>query len=382
LPTLAEELLVDNNTSRGLILRVVVLLLIGAGLALAVYYAPAYFITEPKKPTYTHLKTGGTSSVAILMENRWKTAYRDDKSILVDYDSSGSTNGIAQMIDGSYTICFTHAPLSEDQVKQAREKGGEILHVPVVLCAVVPVYNVEELAEKPPLKFTGEVLASIYLGKITKWNDPAIQKLNEGVELPDKKIVPVHRADSSGSTLIFTDYLAGASPTWKKEVGPGKSQIKWPSGSVGMRRTGGVSDYVRQTDGAIGYVDLMNAWADELEYRGVQYGAVENKDHNAFIHVEAENMTAAARAMLADIPADLTFKLTNQPGKEAYPITGGIWAVCYQNQPAANQQQVTDFLRWVIHDGQKWAKNSAYAPLPDELVQRADDKLQTIKPAQ
>jgi phosphate transport system substrate-binding protein len=379
---------VEKGTSRSLITRVVILLLIGAGLAVAVYYSPAYFApAEAKKPTYTHLKTGGTSVVAILMENRWKTAYRD-KGVLVDYDSTGSTNGITQMIGGNYAISFTHAPLSSEQRKQAKEKGGEVVHIPVALCAVVPVYNLQdkELEGKDPLKFTGEVLANIYLGKITKWNDPAIQKLNEGVPLPDKKIIPVHREDSSGSTLIFTDYLAGVSPEWKEAVGPGKSEIKWPAANgqaigIGLPRTAGVSAYVRQTDGAIGYMDLMNAWADQLEAYGVQYGAVQNKDKSGFIHVQAENMTAAAKTLLANIPEDLTFTLTNQTGKDAYPICGGIWAVCYQNQPAATEKLVVEFLRWATHDGQKWAKATAYAPLPDELVQRADDKLKTIKTA-
>jgi phosphate ABC transporter phosphate-binding protein len=362
--------------SQASLIRIGLYVLVGVGIGILIYKAPAFFITNEEPAPRPHLKMGGTSVAQIIVENRWKTAYRDERGVLVQYESTGSTNGITQMIDKKYAICFTHGALTEEQKKQAKDKGGDVVHIPVTLCAVVPVYNVKELNGKPPLNFTGEVLADIYRGKIEKWNDQALKKLNEGVELPDTKIVVVHREDSSGTTYIFTDYLAGTSEPWQKEIGAGKSEIKWPVG-VAKARTNGVAEYVRETDGAIGYVDLMNAWNAELEY-----GAVQNKDKTAFIHAEADNMAAAAKGLAAEVPEDLTFKLTNKPGKDAYPICGGVFAVCYQNQPASEKQLVAEFLHWVTHDGQKYARRTSYAPLPEDLVERIDKKLETIRAVQ
>jgi phosphate ABC transporter phosphate-binding protein len=220
------------------------------------------------------------------------------------------------------------------------------------------------------------VLAKIFLGKIDKWSDPALKRLNPDQNLPDTPIKVVFRDDSSGTTLIFADYLHGASDLWKKEGGPLGSELKLGSFAIGKSRNEGVEDYVRKTEGAIGYVDLLHV------KNGVDpdlmYGAIENKD-GKFIHVQAENMTAAARAIINDIPEDLTFKLTNKSGPQAYPICGTIWAVCYRNQPAADHQKIVDFLQWITHQGQKDAVYMTYAPLPPELVGRAEQKLKTIK---
>jgi phosphate transport system substrate-binding protein len=350
------------------------------GLAGLVYYSPAYFIKEEAPPSVVHLKTGGTSVVYIIMANRWRNPYRNEKSVEVDYDSIGSTQGISRMIDKQYALGFTHAPLTEDQKKKAQSQGGEVLQIPVIICAVVPIYNVKELKDKPPVKFTGDVLADIFRGKIDKWNDPALKKINEGVDLPDTKITVVHRKDSSGTTLLFTDYLQGASETWKKEMGPASEEVKWPVG-IGMARNEGVAAYVRQTEGALGYVDLLHALIGDGLGTQIPYGAVQNKDKSAFLHADPENMTATAKALTAAIPEDLTFQLTNKPGKDAYPICGAIWAVCYQNQPAANRQLVQDFVHWITHEGQKFAKTTSYAPLPEEMVERVEKKLQSIKSA-
>jgi phosphate transport system substrate-binding protein len=317
--------------------------------------------------------------VHVIMENRWRTAYRKEKGIEVDYDSTGSTRGIREMIAGTYAIGFTHSPITEAQRKEARGKGGEVLQVPVVLCAVVPIYNVKELKDAKPLNFTGKVLADIYLGKIKKWNDPALKELNPDLarELPDKEIIVVHREDSSGTTFIFADFLAGASEAWKEKVGTAANEITWPTG-VGKARNSGVTAHVRATDGTIGYVDLLWAFAGEKDEK-VQHGAVRNKDDTSFIHAEAKYMTAAVQGLLTHIPDDLTFELTNKPGDDSYPICGVIWAICYQNQPAANQKKVTEFLDWIMHDGQKWATDMSYAPLPEELVKRVEKKLESIK---
>ena len=297
------------------------------------------------------------------MVDKWDSAYRKDKKIKINYASTGSTTGITRMIDNKYAIAFTHAPVSDEQKQMAQSKGGAVLHFPVVLCAVVPMYNLKELKDKPPLRFDGEVLGDIFLGKIHKWNDPALKRLNEKVELPDIPITVVHRRDSSGTTLVFTDYLEGASARWKKEMGEASSTVKWPVG-VGLERNQGVAAHVSKTEGAIGYVDLLFAKADT-------YGAVQNKDKTAFIHAEPDNITAAAQGLIASIPEDLTFRLTNKPGQDSYPISGGIWAVCYQNQPKSNGHLVPEFLEWIMHEGQTLAKYRAYAPLPGHRTRRA-----------
>jgi phosphate transport system substrate-binding protein len=362
---------VEKGTNPIPVLRILVLAAVGVALCVLAYYAPAFFIKEDKPSDSPHLHTGGTSVVAIIIDNRWRNLYRQEKGIEIDYENTGSTNAIRQMIDGKYEIAFTHSPLTEVQRAEARGKGGEVLHIPVILCAVVPIYNVKELNDKPPLKFTGEVLADIFRGKIERWNDPALKKLNEGVDLPETKIAVVHREDSSGTTHIFTDYLSEVSEPWRKEVSAG-NEVKWPVGT-GKARNQKLRNYVQQTEGTIGYVDLLHVMPGDIAY-----GAVQNKDKTAFIQAKAPNMTAAVQAVINDIPSDLTFPLTNKPGKESYPISGVIWAVCYEAQPASSRNKVADFLHWATHDGQRYAANMSYAPLPEELVHRVEQKLQPL----
>jgi phosphate transport system substrate-binding protein len=361
--------------SRTSVIRILVILIVGAAVCLLVYFSPAFFIKEEKPAPVVHLNTGGTSVVAIMLENRWRSAYRKERDVVVDYESTGSTKGVQQMMERKYPIAFTHAPLTDEQKKTAHDQGGAVIQIPVILCAVVPIYNVKGLKDKPPLKFTGEVLADIFLGKITKWNDPALKKLNEGVDLPEIPIEVVHRKDSSGTTFLFTDYLQRVSEAWRKQVGAG-NEVKWPVG-VGQSRNQGVKGYVQSKEGTIGYVDLIHAVPGE-----VQYGAVQNKDQTAFIHARAPNMTAAVKGQLAEIPEDMTFDLMNKPGKDSYPICGVIWAVCYQGQPAPTYSRVVSFLQWATHDGQRFATDLSYAPLPEELVGRVEQKLKSIKVAQ
>jgi phosphate transport system substrate-binding protein len=369
---------VDKGPSRVSVVRLVVIVAVGAVLGLLIYLYPSFYAREESFGPLPHLKTGGTSVAFIIMENRWRTKYRKEKGIEVDYEPTGSTEGLTQLIDNHFAIAFTHAPMSSEQKKKAESKGGDVVHIPVVLCAVAPVYNLPTLKDKPPLHFTGEVLADIYLGKIKNWNDPALKMLNEGVELPDMEIEVVHRSDSSGTTLIFSEYLTEASAAWREKYPQPSSEVKWPEGvGVGMARNNGVANHVMTTEGALGYVDLLYAFTGEL-----QHGAVQNKDKTAFIHAAADNMTAAAKNMKGDIPEDLTFKLINRSGKDSYPISGVIWAVCYQTQPAADGKKVVDFLQWVTHEGQQFASNMSYAPLPEELVARVEDKLKSIKVAQ
>jgi phosphate transport system substrate-binding protein len=364
-----------KTKARGFPLRLFSLFaLVVACLCLIVYFAPGFFTSPDKDVPVGRLDLGGTSAAHFMMD-KWKNVYRKETGIKLTYESLGSTEGVTHTLDRKLAIGFTHAPLTEEQRKQAQAKGGEILHIPAAICAVVPVYHVQELEGKPPLNLTREVLADIFLGKITRWNDPALQKINAGVQLPDKAIVVVRRKDSSGTTFIFTEYLQGVSAAWDQTVGPAGSKVNWPVGEA-MARSVDVSAYVASTDGAIGYVDLMHTYSGKLPF-----GAVQNKDQTAFIHATPENMTAAARGLLADLPEDLTFSLTNKPGKDAYPICGVIWAVCYQNQPADKRQMVANFLQWVTHEGQQFTKERTYAPLPEEIVQRVEAKLKLIKPA-
>ncbi len=354
--------------------RILVIVVVGAILGVGVYFAPKLMTKETKPPAlpfHDTLAVGGTSTADLIIENGWRTAYKMQNKIQIDYKSDGSTKGVAQMIKGTYPIAFTHAPLTEAQKKEAKDKG-ELVQVPAVLCSVVPIYNVEELKKKPPLKFTGEVLAKIFLGKIKKWNDPELKKINEGVALPDTKITVVHREDSSGTTSLFTDYLATVSPEWKEKVGKG-SKVEWPVGEA-EKRSENLVKRVQKTEGAIGYVDLVYAtfWA-------LPYGSVQNKDKE-FIHAKAKNITAAAQENLSEIHDDMGFDLINKPGKESYPISGAIWAVCYQNQPATDRKKVVDFLQWVTDkDGGQTFATTAYAQLPKELASRVETKLKTIK---
>ncbi len=363
--------------SRVPVARVMVILLIGLGLGLVVYFSPVFLAKEQKKPkeATAHLTVGGSSVVFFVMD-RWKNTYRKEKGIDIDYYSTGSSDGIKQMLGRNYQVGFTSAPLSDEQKKQAQAKGGTVVQVPVLLSAVVPIYNVPELNDKAPLNFTGEVLARIFLGKIDKWNDPALQEINPGVKLPDTKITVVHREDPSGTTFIFTDYLLGSSATWKKEIGKAENQVKWPVG-IGQSRNFAIAGHVRRTEGALGYTELLHALTNKLAY-----GAVQNKDQSAFIHCRPENVTAAARNLPADTPEEQSFHLTNMPGKDSYPICAIDFAVCYQTQPAGQQKMVVDFLKWVTHDGQQSTSELHYAPLPEQLVQRADERLKSIKAVQ
>ena len=250
-----------------------------------------------------------------------------------------------------------------------------MIHVPLLLCGVVPAYNIAELKGKPPLKFTGEVLADIFLGKITQWDDPVLKAINPGVALPAKKITVVHREESSGTTELFTAYLAAASSAWKEKFGPATAEVDWPVGIAASRNTG-VAVKIHETDGAIGYIDRLYTSFQDIS---LDYGAVQNKDKSAFVRAEPANLTAAAQAIIAELPEDLTFSLTDKPGKDSYPIAGVIYAVCSDQQPESSRKQIVDFLHWSTHEGQADAAKADFAPLPPELVQRVDRRLDAIK---
>lgn len=358
--------------------RVAVMLVIGICAGLLIHYWPNLSATYfQSRPVAAQLKSGGTSAILVVAENFWKGRYLKEKGVELVFDNVGSAKGTSGMLDDVYSVAFTHAPASADLREKAKAGGREIVHIPLMLCGVAPAYHVSEVKGAKPLNFTGEILAAIFLGKIQKWDDPALKAVNPGVKLPAKKIVVVHRDDSSGTTQIFTDYLAAVSPEWQKEVGPGGQKIKWPTG-VRAQRNQGVAIAVNSTDGAIGYVDRMFVTMQDLT---LDYGAVQNHDKTAFVRAEPANTTAALEAILDKLPDDLTFELTDKPGKDSYPIAGVIYGLCSNVQPAGQKQRTVDFLRWAVHEGQSSIAGACFAPLPPELVPRIDKRLDGINAA-
>ena len=314
------------------------------------------------------LNAGGSTFVYPMM-SKWTSEYDKAKGVQVNYQSIGSGGGIQQMTAKTFDFGCTDGPMNEEQLKKCREQGSEAVHIPLVMGAVVPAYNLEEA--KDALRFSGPVLADIYLGKIKKWNDPALKELNPGAMLPDKDIIVIHRSDGSGTTYIWVDYLAKVSPEWKQKIGVGTS-VDWPTG-IGQKGNEGVAGQVRRSPDSIGYVELIYALQNNMKY-----GSVKNKE-GAFINASLETVTAAASNSLSNIPDDLRYSITDAPGKESYPISGTVWAVIYEKQPAGKGKAVVDFLRWVTHEGQRYAEALHYSKLPEGLVRRLEKKLDEVQ---
>jgi phosphate transport system substrate-binding protein len=315
---------------------------------------------------------GGGSSFVYPMMGRWASEYDKIKGVKVNYQSIGSGSGIQQMTAKTVDFGCTDAPLNEEQLKKAKDTGGDVVHIPLVMGAIVPAYNLDEVKE--PLIFTGPVLADIYLGKIKRWNDKALKDLNPNAALPDKEISVVCRSDPSGSTYIWVDYLSKVSRDWKSQVGVGTS-VKWPTAGVGQKGTEGVAGQVKRSPGSIGYIELIYALKNNINY-----GLVKNKE-GVPIKGSLDSVTAAANGALSQIPDDLRYSLTDAPGKDAYPISGTTWAVLYVNQQSATGKTLVDFLRWITHEGQQYAKDLHYAKLPQGLVDRVHKKLDSVKTA-
>ena len=373
-PALPESM-APHKGNRGAGTRILAILVSGAAIGLILYASlPLVFGTTKRQTACPQLVTGGTSAIFVVTENLWKGKYSKEKGVDLVCESAGTTVGVTRMLEKTYSIAFAHGPVSAELRETARKSGCNIVHIPLLLCGVVPVYHIDELKDKAPLNFSAEMLADIFLGKIKRWNDPALQAINPGVVLPAKPITVVHREDSSGTTQLFAEYLAMASPTWAREVGPAKAQVDWPVG-IAVARNPGMAIKVHQIDGSIGYVDrLYTAFQDIV----LDYGAVQNKDKTAFIRAEPANLTAAAGAILAQIPEDLTFSLIDKPGKDSYPIAGVVYAMCLDQQPEKSRKQVVDFLRWATHEGQADVVKTGFAPLPAELVERVDRRLDAI----
>jgi phosphate transport system substrate-binding protein len=264
------------------------------------------------------------------------------------------------------TVFFgaSDSPMTEAQIKAA---PGAVLHLPTVLGAVVPIYNLEGVTD---LTFTGPLLADIYLGKVKKWNDPAIAKINPGVTLPGTEIAVAHRSDGSGTTFIFVDYLSKVLPEWKSKVGA-NSSVSWPVG-IGGKGNEGVAGIVSQTPGAIGYVELIYALQNKMSF-----GAVQNASGES-VTASPDSVTKAAAG--ASIPPDFRVSITNPPGAGAYPIASFTWILLYKEpQDVQRSRVMVDFMRWALGDGQTFATELGYAPLPAPVVQQELAALDTIK---
>ncbi len=299
--------------------------------------------------------------------SKWFNQYHQQHpEIEINYQSIGSGGGIRQVTAGTVDFGASDGPMSDEQLAAAKFK---ILHLPTVLGSVVPAYNIPGV--KGELKFTPDVIAGIYLGKITSWNDPAIGKANPGVSLPNQPIVVVHRSDGSGTTYIFTDYLSKVSAEWRDSVGKGTS-VRWPVG-LGAKGNEGVAGMVRQMEGAFGYVELIYALQNNITF-----GSVKNAT-GAFVKASLDSTTAAASSMKS-IPADFRVSITNAPGKDAYPIASFTWLLIPADwKDKTKEKVIVDFLNWMLDQGQTMTADLNYAPLPDGVKQKEREAIKTIR---
>jgi len=301
------------------------------------------------------------------MYSKWFSEYHKlHPDIEINYQSIGSGGGIRQVLAGTVDFGASDGPMNDEQLSQAKTK---ILHVPTVLGADVPAYNVPGVATD--LRFSPEALAGIFLGKITSWNDPAIAKENPGVKLPGDQIVVIHRSDGSGTTYIFTDYLSKVSPDWQSQVGKGTS-VKWPVG-LGGKGNEGVAGMIRQMQGSIGYIELIYAVQNKIPYGIVRNAA------GSYVKANLESVTAAAGSVKS-MPVDFRVSITNAPGKDAYPISSFTWLLIpAQSKDAAKGKILADFLSWMVDDGQKMTADLTYAPLPEGVAAKVRAEIKQVR---
>ena len=311
------------------------------------------------------LLNGAGATFPYPIYSKWFDEYaKVDPSVRFNYQSIGSGGGQKQILAQTVDFGASDGPMSDDNLAKA---PGKILHIPTVAGADVVAYN---LPGNPALKFGADTIAGVFLGQIKKWNDPKITALNPGAKLPDQEIVVVHRSDGSGTTYIWTDYLSKISPEWKSKVGTNTS-VNWPTG-IGGKGNEGVAGQIKQTPGALGYVELIYAIQNKMPYAEVKNSAGE------FVKPSLESIIAAMAT--AQIPDDFRFSITNAPGKDAYPIAGGTWLLVYEQQKdPAKGKKLVEFLKWAAKNGEKMARDLQYAPLPDSLQQRVLKRIDEIK---
>jgi phosphate transport system substrate-binding protein len=297
--------------------------------------------------------------------SKWFDEYaKVDPSVRFNYQSIGSGGGQKQILAETVDFGASDGPMSDDNLAKA---PGKLLHIPTVAGADVVAYN---LPGDPALRFDADAIAGVFLGQIKKWNDPRLTALNPGVKLPDQEIVVVHRSDGSGTTYIWTDYLSKISPEWKQKVGTNTS-VNWPTG-LGGKGNEGVAGQIKQTPGALGYVELIYAVQNKMPYADVKNASGE------FVKASLESITAAMAT--AQIPEDFRFSITNAPGKNAYPVSGATWLLVYEQQKDATKgKKLVEFLKWAETKGEQMAKDLEYAPLPDNLRDRVLKRVDEIK---
>jgi phosphate transport system substrate-binding protein len=340
-----------------LILRKIVLLLVCALLAL-----PAVGQTT---------LNGAGATFPNPMYSKWFSEYHKVHSdIQINYQPIGSGGGIRQVTEGTVDFGASDMPMTDDQLKAADAKlKTKVLNIPTVLGAVVPAYNIPGVSGE--VKFAPDVLANIFLGKITNWSDPAIAKANPDIKFPNQEILVVHRSDGSGTTFIWTDFLSKVSPDWKAQVGADTS-VKWPKG-LGGKGNDGVAGSIRQLPGSLGYVELIYAVQNKIPYGSVRNAA------GVFLKASLEGVTAAA-ASAPKMPADFRVSITNAPGKDAYPISSFTWLLIpLQSKDPAKGKILADFLNWMVSDGQKMTTALTYAPLPENVAAKVKDVIKTVK---
>jgi phosphate transport system substrate-binding protein len=311
--------------------------------------------------------SGAGATFPYPMYSKWFSEYSKSHSgVEINYQSIGSGGGIRQVTAGTVDFGASDMPMTDKQLQDSKTK---ILNLPTVLGADVPAYNIPGVTGE--VKFTPEVLAGIFMGKISKWNDKAITSVNPGVNLPDKDIIVVHRSDGSGTTFIWTDYLSKVSPEWKSQVGSDTS-VKWPVG-LGNKGNEGVSGLIRQMSGSIGYVELIYAVQNNIPY-----GSVRNSAGN-FVKASLESVSAAA-ASAPKMPPDFRVSITNAPGKDAYPIASFTWLLIpLPSKDPAKGKILNDFLNWMVTDGQKMTAALSYAPLPDNVVAKEKEAIKQVR---
>ncbi len=307
------------------------------------------------------LLNGAGATFPYPMYSKWFNAYNKlHPDIQINYQSIGSGGGIKQVTEGTVDFGASDGPMNDAQMKEFQDKRGcAVLHFPTVLGADVPTYNIPGVNAE--LNFTPDALAGIFLGRITKWNDPELVKANPNVKLPNNDLVVVHRSDGSGTTYVWVDYLAKISPEWKQKVGVGTS-VNWPVG-LGGKGNEGVAGQIRQTEYAVGYVELIYAIQNKMAY-----GKVRNSSGN-LIKADLASVTAAAAGAAQNMPDDFRVSITNAPGKDAYPVSSFTWLLVPSKiQDAAKKKVITDFLHWMLTDGQNFTEALAYAKLPQPVV--------------
>lgn len=317
--------------------------------------------------------TGAGATFPYPIYSKWFDEYHKlHPEVEINYQSIGSGGGIRQVTEGTVDFGASDGPMKDEELNTFKQKhnGVGVLHFPTVLGAVVPTYNIPGVSSE--LHFTAEILADIFLGKITKWNDPLIAKENPGVKLPADDIVVVHRSDGSGTTYIWVDYLAKVSADWKSKVGVGTS-VNWPVG-LGGKGNEGVSGLVKQTPGALGYVELIYAVQNKLPY-----GAVKNAAGN-FVKADLKSVTEAAAGAADKMPADFRVSITNAPGAGAYPISSFTWLLIPGKiEDPVKKKTIVGFLKWMQTDGQKLAEGLSYAPLPEAVIKLEAKAIDTIE---